>query len=175
MRRLAIALVLVSMLLVAAGCGGEDEEAADETPIVETTDETTTDDTTTDETTTDEGTTTDDSIFEGLGSEECLQLASIGAAVGQAFSGVGGAESEESAELLAELVGEAPDEIRADIQIVADALGEYVEQIRDLDLQEGEVPSAQQIQQVQAALASIDQPRLQAASERLAAWADENC
>jgi hypothetical protein len=161
-RRLVLALACLALLAAVPACGGDDEEASDEEQITVTD--------TTDETTTDE---TD--IFEGLDSEECLQLASIGAAIGQALSGQGGTQSEESAELLAELVEEAPDEIRADIQTVADGLGEYIEAIRDLDLQEGQTPTADQLQQIQAAIASIDQPELQAASERLSTWAEENC
>lgn len=172
MRGVAIALLCLTLVGVAASCGGDDEQASDEEAVVTT--QTTTDDTT-DETATAGDGATDDSVFAGFDSEECLRLASIGAAIGAAFSGSGGAESEESAELLAELVDEAPSEIRADIEIVAAALAEYVDTIRDLDLAEGEVPSAEQLQQIQAALASIDQPGLQAASERLSAWADQNC
>ena len=161
MRRLVLALACLALLVAVPACGGDDEASDDEEiTVTETTDETTTDET---------------DIFEGLDSEECLQLASVGAAIGQAFGGQGGAESEESAELLAELVEKAPDEIRADIQTVADGLGEYIEVIRDLDLEEGQTPTADQLQQIQAAIASIDQPELQAASERLSTWAEENC
>ena len=165
MRRLVLVFVCLALVGVAAGCGGDDEASdADTITVTDTTDETTTD-----------GDTTTGDIFEGLDSEECLRLASIGAAIGQAFSGQGGAESEESADLLAELVDEAPAEIKADIETVAAGLAEYVEAIGDLNLQAGETPTADQLQDIQAALASIDQPGLQAASERLSTWAEENC
>jgi ABC-type glycerol-3-phosphate transport system substrate-binding protein len=158
MRRAAIALLLVAFLLVGAGCGGGDDEAADDTVVTETTE-------TTDETT----------GLDVFASEECLQLVSIGAALSQAFTGTGGADAEETSELFAELVDKAPDKIRADIETLAAGFAEYAEAIRELDLQEGEVPSAAQLQQIQAALASVDQPELTAASERISAWAQENC
>ena len=158
MRRAAVALLFVAFLLVGAGCGGEDDEAADDTVVTETTEST-------DETT----------DLDAFASEECLELVSIGAALSQAFTGTGGADAEETSELFAELVDKAPDEIRADIETVAAGFAEYAEAIRELDLQEGEVPSAAQLQQIQAALASVDQPELTAASERISAWAQENC
>jgi hypothetical protein len=158
MRGAAIALLLVVFLIVGAGCGGGDDEAADDTVVTETTE-------TTDETT----------DLDAFASEECLQLVSMGAALSQAFTGTGGADAEETSELFAELVDKAPDELRADIETVAAGFAEYAEAIRELDLQEGEVPSAAQLQQIQAALASVDQPELTAASERISAWAQENC
>lgn len=166
MRRMATALLCLTLLLVGASCGGGDGEAADETVVTETTD------TTIDETTTDDLDTSD---LDAFASEECLELVSIGAALSQAFTGTGGADAEETSELFAELVDKAPDEIRADIETVAAGFAEYADAIRDLDLQEGEVPSAEQLQEIQAALASVDQPELTAASERISAWAQENC
>jgi hypothetical protein len=159
MRGAAIALLLAFLLVgVGVGCGGGDDEAADDTVVTETTE-------TTDETT----------DLDAFASEECLQLVSMGAALSQAFTGTGGADAEETSELFAELVDKAPDELRADIETVAAGFAEYAEAIRELDLQEGEVPSAAQLQQIQAALASVDQPELTAASERISAWAQENC
>jgi hypothetical protein len=157
-RRLAVVLVCLSLVVVVAGCGGDDEASdEDDVATIQPIDETTTDDT------------------EVLGSDECLELVSIGAALGQAFTGAGETDTEETSRLLVELVDEAPAEIRQDLQTVADGFGQYADAIRDLDLEEGETPSAEQLQQIQAAIASVDQPRLQAASQRLSAWAEENC
>jgi hypothetical protein len=159
-----IAALVSALLLVGAGCGGGgDDEAADEpdVAITETTDETTTDD-------------LDTSGLEGLASEDCLRLITIGAAIGQAFSGAGGADGETS-ELFEELVAKAPDEIKDDLQTVAGAYSEYADALADLDLQEGQVPSAADLQKIQAAIGSIDQAGVQAAAERLSAWAEQNC
>jgi hypothetical protein len=164
--RLASLVVFVLVLaLVGAGCGGGDE-AAEEPDVVAT--ETTTTETATDET------TTETSELEGLASEECLQLVSIGAAISQAFSGAGMADDETS-ELFQKLVAKAPEEIKDDLETVAGAYAEYADALADLDLKAGEVPSADDLQKIQAAIGSIDQAEVQAAAERLSAWAEENC
>ena len=169
MRWLAIVVAVLGLALVGAGCGGDDEAAADtETVITEPTD---TDGTTTDETTTDE--TTDDDDFSGLASEDCVELATASAGLGQAFAAPG--SDLESSEAFQELADRVPDEIRDDYQVLADAYSTYVEAIADLDLDIGETPSAETLQALQQALASIDQQAVTEASESIAAWAEENC
>lgn len=168
MRIAWLVLIVSALLLVGAGCGGGDDEAADDTEVTVT-------DTTTDETTTedDTDTTTDDVDVSGiLGDEDCLQLASIGATFAQAFTG---ATDDEAAEAFQELVDEVPDEIRADVQVLADWFADYASELRDVGLEEGQVPTAAQLQQIQAALAATDQAELTAASERVQTWATENC
>ena len=161
----------MALALGGAACGGEDEEAGEDAGITVVTD------TTSDEATTD-GTTTDDLDTTGLeafASDECLELISVGAALAQAFTGTADASAQESSELYARLVDKAPSEIRADLEAVAAGYAEYVDALRGLDLQSGGVPSAEQLQEIQAAIASIDQPGLQAAAERLSTWAQANC
>jgi hypothetical protein len=172
-RWLTIAVVALSALaLVGAGCGGDDEEASDETTLTDTV----TDDTTTDETTTDEGTTdeetTDDDLSGVLADEDCRALAAAGAAFAQAFTGAGGAEDVQAFE---ELADEVPDEIEADVRVLAEAYATYSAELEDIGLTAGQTPNAEQLQQLQAVLASIDQQEVTAASERLSAWATENC
>ena len=170
MRRTAIALLCVAFLLVGASCGGGDDEAADDTVVTETTG--TTDETT--ETTTDDDLDTSD--LDAFASEECLQLVSAGAEISEAFSAATtGGDLDEVAERFAELVDKAPSEIRADLATIAEFFTEYAEVLRDLELQPGEAPSAEDLQKIQAAFASIDQPELTAASERISTWAEENC
>jgi hypothetical protein len=97
--------------LVAAGCGGgDDSTASDETTVEETT---TSEDTTTSEETTD----TDVDASAVLGDEDCLKLASIGATFAQAVTG---ATDEEATEAFQNLVDDVPDEIKADVQVLAD-------------------------------------------------------
>jgi hypothetical protein len=149
----ALACVLACVALVgAAGCGGDDE-VSDEATVM----------------------TTQPGDEATLGSEECLELLGLGAALAQAFTGTAGADARETSELLDELVRKAPDEIKSDVQTLANGYAEIAESVRELNLDDGETPSAQQIQQIQAAIASVDQAELQAASERLSAWAEENC
>ena len=164
-----LALLLLAVALVAVGCGGDDESASDETTIEETT---TTEETTTSEETTDE--TTDTDLSGILADEDCVALAGAGAAFAQVFAG-GGATTEESSAALQELVDKVPDEIEADVRILADAFAQYAAELQDIGLEAGATPTAEQLQELQAALASIDQENVTAASERLEAWATENC
>ena len=168
-----VSILMLAVALVAAGCGGDDDEAASDTTTIE---ETLTEDTTTDETTTDETTETSDDTTDLSGileDEDCLALASAGAAFAQVFSGAGA--TDESSAALEDLVDKVPDEIESDVRILADAFAQYAEELQDIGLEAGATPTAEQLQELQAALASIDQANVTAASERLEAWTTENC
>ena len=161
-----LAVLVMALALVAAGCGGgDDSTASDETTVEETT---TSDDTTTSEETTD----TDVDASAILGDEDCLKLASIGATFAQAVTG---ATDEEATEAFQNLVDDVPDEIKADVQVLADWFAEYSAKLKDIGLQAGQTPTAAQVAQLQAALADTNQEELTAASERLQAWANANC
>jgi hypothetical protein len=161
-----LALLVMALALVAAGCGGgDDSTASDETTVEETT---TSEDTTTSEETTD----TDVDASAILGDEDCLKLASIGATFAQAVTG---ATDEEATEAFQNLVDDVPDEIKADVQVLADWFAEYSAKLKDIGLQAGQTPTAAQVAQLQAALADTNQEELTAASERLQAWANANC
>jgi hypothetical protein len=164
-----LALLVMALALVAAGCGGSDSESAgpDETAIEETSTETTSEDTTTHETT-----DTDVDVSGILDDEDCLRLAGIGATFAQAITG---ANDEEAAEALENLVDEVPSEIKADVQVLADWFAEYSAKVKDIGIQAGQTPTAEQIQQLSAALADTSQDEVTAASQRLGTWANENC
>jgi hypothetical protein len=171
---IAAALAALSLGLVAAGCGGGDDEASDEPDTVVTDTET---DETTDETTdtTDDGTDTDVSGFD-FSSEECQQLVEAGSAFGQAFgSATSGADLSDEAEAFQEFADNAPEEIREDMQTLAAAYDEIIAALADIDIEPGTTPSAEQIAELTQALASIDQTEVTAASERIGVWAQENC
>ena len=173
MRWLMIAVTVVALALFGVGCGGGDESAADTdtTTITETTetDETTTDETTTDETT--DGTETGiSSIFT---SEDCLAFIGAAAAVGQAFAGAS-ADVDQS-EFFEEYADRVPDEIKADLQTMADVGAAAAAAYTKLDLAPGETPSAAQLAEYQQALAAIDQEEYTAAAERISAWTNEVC
>lgn len=161
-----LAVLVMALALVVAGCGGgDDSTASDETTVEETT---TSEDTTTSEETTD----TDVDASAVLGDEDCLKLASIGATFAQAVTG---ATDEEATEAFQNLVDDVPDEIKADVQVLADWFAEYSAKLKDIGLQAGQTPTAAQVAQLQAALADTNQEELTAASERLQAWANANC
>ena len=163
-----LALLVMALALVAAGCGGSDNESAgsDETTVEETTTtETTSEDTTSEE-------TTDTDVSGILNDEDCLKLAGIGATFAQAITG---ATDEEAAEAFQNLVDDVPDEIKADVQVLADWFADYSAKVKDIGIQAGQTPTAEQIQQLSAALADTNQDEVTAASQRLGTWANENC
>lgn len=170
-----LSILVVALALVAAGCGGSDNESAasDETTIEETTIEETT--TSTDESSTEESTDgeTGNTDLSGiLGDEDCLALVGVGASIAQAFAGA--VDSGDQADL-EELASKVPDEIRADVETLAQSLAAYSAKLEDIGISTGATPSAQQLQQLQVALASLDQAELTEASQRLDAWSKENC
>ena len=142
-----------------------------DTVVTETTD--TTDDETTDEDTTDGDTTDGDNI---IASEDCQQLVQASASLSQAFAAAGGADpdAEEASELFDEWADEAPDEIRADLEVLAQAYATYVEALDEVDFSSG-TPSTDDLAELQAALATIDQEAVTEASTNLSEWSTENC
>ena len=159
-----LAVLVMALALVAAGCGGGDDSAASDEPTVE--------ETTSEDTTTAEDTTATGDLSGILDDEDCLKLASIGATFAQAITG---ATDEEAAEAFQNLVDEVPDEIKADVQVLADWFADYAAKVKDIGIEAGKTPTAAQIQQLSAALAGTNQEEVSAASERLGTWANENC
>ncbi len=175
MRWLAIVMALLALALVVSGCGGGDDEAASDTTTLT---DTTTDETTTDDTTTDETTTDDDSDDPGspAASEECRDLMEAGTKLGQAFgAGTTTPDRDDVSALYEEVVDNAPEEIRGDIQVLADAWEQYADVLDDVRVEPGQTPDPEDVAKLQQALASIDQQEVAAASQRVNAWTTENC
>jgi hypothetical protein len=170
-----LALVVLSFALVAAGCGGGSNESAATT---ETTTETTTSDTTTtEETSTGETTTSEDTTGGTFNwtSKDCQSLVKayvgLSAAVGAASTGQ---DVSPQIEQFSRYVDEVPEEIRADVQTIASAYGEFATKLKDIGYKPGDVPTAEQLQQLEAASGSISSD-VQAAGERVSAWTSKNC
>jgi DNA anti-recombination protein RmuC len=100
--------------------------------------------------------------------------ATLSQAVASAFSGAE-TGAEESAELFEEFADKAPDEIEDDIRVIAEAYAAYVQELASLNLQAGETPSAEQIQQLTEASEKLNTPEIQAASDNFNEWATTNC
>jgi hypothetical protein len=167
-----LSVLVVAFALVSAGCGGGNDESAASTETT-TTEETTTSDTTTSDETTTEGSTDTTDLSGILGDEDCLALASVGATMAQAFAGASGS-TDNSAEL-EDLASKVPDEIKADVQVLAQAFATYSAKLKDIGVEAGKTPTADQLQQLQGAIASLDQQELTAASQRIEAWSKKNC
>ena len=75
--------------------------------------------------------------------------------------------------LLKEFASKAPDDIRADFQVYADYVGKVADAMGGI--KPGQTPSAEQLAKLQALSTQIDQAKLTAASQHIAAWATQNC
>ena len=162
-----LSILVLALALVAAGCGGGDDDssASDTTTVEETTEETT-----------DDGTATSGDF--DFADEDCRGLVAAFLGVSQAFAAAAGgsdAELQEQAEAFSEFADDVPEEIRADVQTLADAYGQYIDVLQDAGLQPGELPTAEQAQQLQDALQAVGTADVTAASERLGTWTTENC
>jgi hypothetical protein len=165
-----LAFLAVAFALVAAGCGGGSNESAATT---ETTTDTTTESTSTSEETSTEASGTTD-LSGILNDEDCLALAGIGATFAQAVTG---ASDEQAADELQNLVDKVPEDIKADVQVLATWFADYSAKLKDIGIEAGKTPTADQLTQLQAALASANsnQQELTTASNHIEAWAKQNC
>jgi ABC-type glycerol-3-phosphate transport system substrate-binding protein len=172
MRWLTIAVALTALVLVSAGCGGDDEAASDTTTLTDTT----TDETTTDETTTGD-TTTDSDDLGSLASGECAELIEAGTKLSEAFGAAGSADGDfdDVSRFFDEFADSVPEEIRADFQVLADAWEVYADVLPDVQVEPGQTPDPEALARLQEALASVDQQEVSAASQRISAWASTNC
>lgn len=167
-----LSILVLALALVAAGCGGgDDDSSASDTTTVE---ETTTEETT--EETTDDGTATSGDF--DFADEDCRGLVAAFLGVSQAFAAAAGGSNEdlqEQAEAFSEFADDVPEEIRADVQTLADAYGQYLDVIQEAGIQPGEIPTAEQAQELSDALQAVGTADVTAASERLGTWTTENC
>ncbi|MET0560291.1 MAG: hypothetical protein ABW012_01540 [Gaiellaceae bacterium] len=165
-----LSILVVALALIAAGCGGSDDDSS-------ASDDTTVEETLTEESTTDDATTDGDTDF-NFADEDCQSLVAAFLGVSQAFAAAAGgsdAELEEQAEAFAEFADDVPDEISDDVATLAAAYGQYIEVIQDAGIEPGEIPTAAQAQELSEALESVGTADVTAASERLSAWTTENC
>jgi hypothetical protein len=169
-----LAALVLPLALIASGCGGSSKSSATTTTTTVT--ETTAPETTTQETTTEASgsTTSAPDLSKVLGDKDCLALASVGATIAQAYAGGAGTSDASSSQLEA-LAGKVPDEIKADVETLAKWYADYGSKIKAIGLTPGQTPTADQLQQLQSALASFDEKKLTAASNRISAWANKNC
>jgi chlorite dismutase len=170
-----LSVLVVALALVAAGCGGSDDESAasDETTIEETT---TTDESTTEESTDTSGTDTDtDTAFNFL-SEDCQSLVKAYVGLSAAIAAAsGGKDVSGDIEKFSQYADEVPEEIQGDVQTIAAAYSTFADELKDIGYTAGEVPTADQLQKLQAASGSLATSEVQAAGEHLSTWTTENC
>lgn len=182
MKRSLTIAALSGLLLIAAGCGSDDDSGS-AAEATDATEEAATDasEAATDATVADEGTDDtrpeisidlgDISVPEGL-SAECTAYAT---AIIGAMGGIGGngeldPDGIESA--FGELEGLVPDDLKDDVAIVAGAWGPFAEILQEFD---GDIAKMMADPDAAAALAAMDTPEVTAASDALSAYFDEAC
>jgi hypothetical protein len=188
MRVLTILLVFAAVAVGAVGCGGGSNSAATteatstETTTEESTTEATdteseTEATDTDTETSSESTSTEAAGSFNFGSGDCRKLAEAGKDLAAAMSSATSDKQklEQAKQLYQSFVDKAPSDIKPDLQVLADAYSKIVDAVGDLNLKPGETPDAATIQKFQTALASIDNAKVQTASQHLTTWVTSNC
>ena len=176
MRRATTLLVLAMLALAAAGCGGS-KKSASETPASTTTTTTESSGTAGSSSTAESSTTTSGNTATTpvLASGKCKSLAAASEKIGKdlrAASQKG--KLQDVAKEFQEFANSVPSEIRGDVQTIAAAITKYADALKGADLTPGKT-SAADLQKLQAAIQSIDQPKLQAAETHIEAWAKKNC
>jgi hypothetical protein len=172
-------LLLATAVLAAAGCGGK-KSASSATTTTSTemtsTTETTTTDTSATNTTTTAGTSTSASaaIAALASSGKCKSLADLGAQFSSALSGASG-DPQKEAQLFQQLVDQAPSDIKADMQVIADDFSKIASALKGVDLSSGKAPGAAALAKIASLQGSIDQQKLATAEQHISTWATTNC
>jgi hypothetical protein len=173
-------LLLVALALTAAGCGGGGSKNSAATTEAATTEAATTEEATTEEATTEAATTeaTTTSALGGLvASGKCKDLQNLGQKLSSALnpSGGGSVDLKQEADALQEFAKDAPSEVKADFQTLAD----YVSKIAEAypKITPGQTPDAAALQKLQKLGQSLqkDAAKVQTASQNIATWATKNC
>jgi hypothetical protein len=168
----AVGLVAIAL----AGCGGS--KSASSTTTTTTTEtsagSTTTNASTT--TTTAGSTTTEASSTPVFASGKCKDLSAAAAKIGQDVTASSKAGNlEDAAKEFNAFVAVVPSEIKGDVQTIADAFAAYAKAMKGVNLTSGQVPSAADLQKMQAAVKSFNQKKLQVAEQHITAWTTKNC
>lgn len=171
MRRTAVrAIVLAAigaLLLVAAGCGGGDDESAADTQAAATESAEPTEATETQ-------TAEESGEPDFTSSENCRELVELGSKTAAALSGTD-PDAGTTKNLLDAYADEAPEEIRADFQVIAEAYGKMAEALEDVAVPAGETPDPEAAAKLQEIVASIDTAELTTANANITTWVEMNC
>jgi hypothetical protein len=156
MRR--ISAILVALVLSLSACGGDEPEA---------------------------GTVNTDVPEQGsVGaidavrcSEVAAAMAAAAAAAPQALAGGSGSDLGQSTQTLEAFAGEAPEEIREDLAVIADGYAAVAQALEgaDFDPASGQPPPPEVIAQLEAASQELNTPEFQEATTRVSTWFATEC
>lgn len=169
--RKVMVLLIAVLALVAAGCGGDNNEASADTETAVATETTAPEDTTA---ATDTSATSTDSTSLGDLSGECAQFAGISQKLAQSLSGQN-ANLEDASKAFNEIADQVPDEIKDDYQVIAENFAKIADALKGVDLQSGQTPSPEVLAKLQEVSASMDSAEVQQASQNIEAWVTKHC
>lgn len=192
--RTILSLVLVPLLAFLMACSSGDDDDSSSTgnggdqpaATQPSTGDGDGDSESTDSSTDGNGDSTDNAANEEV-LQNCPELLAFASAAAQgAFGGASPAPStlEEDLELTAEyfqqLAANSPDEIRADMQIIADAFGQFFQTLEELEIDFSDPSSfatldADAVAQLEAASSAVDTPEVNAAVENVQAYFEREC
>ncbi len=166
-----LSVLVLGVVVLAAGCGGGKKAASSTSTSAATTTTTTTSASAT--------TTSTKAAAPTLAStHNCLQLAALGAKGATSLQATGGnfaATAANEGKLLQAMASAAPSEIRADFETFVSAFNEYAQAIQKAGFKPGATPTAAQVATLEAATKSFSTAKLQKAEQHLSAWASKNC
>jgi hypothetical protein len=181
MKKLVPVRILVACLvaLLAVSCGGE--SGGEDTTTTQATEVETTTTTAAPEESEDD---TGDVGSLGDLSTVCLEAttamaeaaSSYSTGLAEAFSGTLDDEAlQVAADQLQAMADAAPDEIRDDFRIIADALAAFYTAFGEIDYQAGATPTPEQAEQLAALAETFDNDAFDQASQNIEAWFEGNC
>ncbi len=95
------------------------------------------------------------------------------AAVAAASAGV--APEEEASAALEAFAAAAPEEIRDDVEVFVQAYERFIQELEAAGIEPGQVPTPEQLAALERAAKILDDPKVQAASDRISAWFEREC
>jgi hypothetical protein len=156
-------VVLGTLLIALAGCGGKKSSGGATTNASSSASTATT------------GSTTKKPSF--ASAANCKQLASLAAKVAQSVQPNANGEVDlgKEADAIDALAGAAPDEIKSDFHTFADAFKNFAKVYGDAKIKVGQTPSAEQIAKLTSAAKALDTQKVKTAIAHLSAWSDSHC
>ena len=179
--RALFAAALGAAVLLLAGCGGLNPDAAGTTEKTDTSaagkassSKTTGDKTSSSKTTTSGGGTSAAGLSDG-----CQKVAAMSAVLLKAIgAGEGGGNKNslaKTAKAYRSLAAKVPKEIRPAFRTLATAYAQYAVALKGVDLSSGTATNPKTAAKLKKATKSLDTKSLSAANTQIAAWAKENC
>lgn len=173
MRWIIVGTAVAALALAGVGCGGSSDSGSDAAADTVVTDTVVTDTSGPTEQTSTGGDDLDELSGECKGLDEAGDA--FEAAIYAGSAGGGNDDLDAAADAYKAFVEKAPDEIRGDVEVLADLMVEMATAFRIINLQAGEAPTPEQAAKLKESMQSLDTADARKAVAAVEAWAQENC